>query len=767
VYQQPTKGHRKLVPLLQDMIRHQLSLGTNYSSDWAALTKAHFDIYRTTTQFLSAFPASTTTGTTATSGYTPRPKDAAAEFKKGIKRDPNLFPTLKKDNQWDGYHHTLHAQTHAQDVSQVIGTSYVPTTTKDIVLFAEKQKYMYAVFERTLLTDKGKMIVRRHALDGDAQEVYKKLKTHATTSTKALMDALTLLEYITSAKLGTGSWRGSTDGFVLHWNEQVHIYHYLKESKDHFNGNMLRIMLQNAVTCISELRQVKTDADQHRTHSGTDLTFEQYSTLLESATIGYNAQFVRTHPTRPKRTSVNLHDLEYTHEEDDDPPWDSYDTAFDIDSPHGTLQAHAHHHQQQRRPKRPFPQGSRMPISRWKSLSNSAKKTWDSLGDGDKAKILALQKDPSPASNDQISALLHECDIHTDDIPDDTSDLITMVTKSNTTRNGSKHTHPGDLCKVFSTAEGNKDGKEEEAVINGKKYRQVSIHVTFSVSSHERKKRSSLIDRGANGGIAGSDVRVINRHPHQHIDIWGIDDHKISSIPIVTAGALATSPRGPVILIMHQYAYHGKEKMIHSSARLKSFDNDVNDRSIKIQGGLQRIKTLVGYIFPLSIKEGLPYLNMWPYMDAEFDELPHVVVMASDVDWDPSVLDHDPTTDPNWADAVSGLEDDPTTNLFDEFGDYRGRYEVSNTVTWNEDVEYIVQEMCSFETRDEIVDLCLDHAHSIRIQDMEDPYFVIFMNENLHDEFPYYLTTEHEQKYSFRWSGNDHGKIRRIMCQVF
>jgi hypothetical protein len=91
-------------------------------------------------------------------------------------------------------------------VSKVIDTSYVPTTPEDLGLFAAKQKYMYAMFERTLMTDKGKMIVRQPAIDGNAQQVYKKLKDHATHSTKALLDASKLLTYITSAKLGNGRY---------------------------------------------------------------------------------------------------------------------------------------------------------------------------------------------------------------------------------------------------------------------------------------------------------------------------------------------------------------------------------------------------------------------------------------------------------------------------------------------------------------------------------------------------------------------------------
>ena len=51
------------------------------------------------------------------------------------------------------------AQARAQDVSEVLDLTFKPSTTADSMLFDEKQKYMYAVFKKTLLTDKGKALV--------------------------------------------------------------------------------------------------------------------------------------------------------------------------------------------------------------------------------------------------------------------------------------------------------------------------------------------------------------------------------------------------------------------------------------------------------------------------------------------------------------------------------------------------------------------------------------------------------------------------------
>ena len=241
-----------------------------------------------------------------------------------------------------------------------------------------------------------------------------------------------------------------------------------------------------------------------------------------------------------------------------------------------------------------------------------------------------------------------------------------------------------------------------EITLNGKRYRQVDVHLTYNVSNHLHTSRGeTLVDRGANGGIAGQDVRVIEKIPGRFINVHGIDNHELTDIPIITAGGVVHTQHGDVIAILHQYAWHGQGKTIHSSGQLESFHNDVNDKSIKVPGGFQRIRTLEGYIMPLNIRSGLPYLPMRPYTDDEWETLPHVI-MTSDVDWDPSVLDHIFDSDDTiWFDALQNLEDDPTHNLFDEYGNYRYRRAALCDV----------HAPSLFYDIDDIIDSCAFHAH--------------------------------------------------------
>ena len=94
--------------------------------------------------------------------------------------------------------------------------------------------------------------------------------------------------------------------------------------------------------------------------------------------------------------------------------------------------------------------------------------------------------------------------------------------------------------------------------------------IVYRVRAYDTKATVSLVDRGANGGIAGADVRVIEKL-HRQVDVQGIDNHQITNIQIVTAGGVTRTQRGEVILILNQYAYVGKGTSIHSSPQMESY----------------------------------------------------------------------------------------------------------------------------------------------------------------------------------------------------
>ena len=80
--------------------------------------------------------------------------DPVLEFKCGIKRDPTWFPELKDLKQWDSWCIKTKAQDKAQNVEQVFDTKYKASSSADKEIFDQKQKFIYALFNKTLLTEK-------------------------------------------------------------------------------------------------------------------------------------------------------------------------------------------------------------------------------------------------------------------------------------------------------------------------------------------------------------------------------------------------------------------------------------------------------------------------------------------------------------------------------------------------------------------------------------------------------------------------------------
>jgi hypothetical protein len=254
-----------------------------------------------------------------------------------------------------------------------------------------------------------------------------------------------------------------------------------------------------------------------------------------------------------------------------------------------------------------------------------------------------------------------------------------------------KKTHPADLQRVLASPSKSSESKETSLFKDGVEYRRVSCHetTTYQVNASKHRKDTDLIDRGANGGIADGNLRVIET-TGRTVNVEGIDNHQLIDIPIVTAGRVTQSNKGPVIAIFHQYAYTGRGKSIHSSAQLEWFKNIVDDKA-KINGGMQRIITLDGYIFPLSVRGGVPYIPMRTFTDKEFATLPHVI-MTSDEEWDPTILDSEAEADTEeWFDAVTVEipEEAVFDRRFDDVGDYRHRHVVQYSYVHSHDQEEI------------------------------------------------------------------------------
>ena len=116
---------------------------------------------------------------------------------------------------------------------------------------------MFSVFDKNLLTDMGKTIVRKYVHTTDAQSVWKDFQDHMKSSSKGASEKRRLTQYVTNTTLDD-NYKGTTEQFVLHFNEQFRQLEEISDPSEHFPPQIKLQLLQNAVRPVDDLRIVET-----------------------------------------------------------------------------------------------------------------------------------------------------------------------------------------------------------------------------------------------------------------------------------------------------------------------------------------------------------------------------------------------------------------------------------------------------------------------------------------------------------------------------
>ena len=690
--------------------------------DWMTVTVEDFDDFRVSpgrifTRPRVAAPDVPTVGHGARPGMNP-----VESFKRTIRRDPDQFPTLRDESLNDGWHRDVVNQARAQDLQELTDPTYVPVSDEAKALFDVKQKFFYAVLAKTVQTDRGRAIVRQYEETYDAQKVYADLVQHHLGSTQAQMESADILAYVTSARFGSGDWNSTATSFVNNWQNQV--IRYERISGERFSDKTKRVLLENAVSDVMELRQVKNNADMETVRTGIPLTYEQYCSTLRSACTIIDGRVTQT-PNGDRRR-VLYHDF-LTHGTNQLYDQDHGEFRYDIDSTVTEIQAYATDRQRTNfrgnRGHGGNAQRTRMPIDRWRQLSENSRTIWDTLPEHEKAVILGYSGnggdpthagDSNQSSADVTRRAVQFHDINGgveggsgDEFHDASDGVLAAETESNTLVNAARSSNaplaPHDIRRLLSRS------SQSQAA------RSVNMATIYCVSNRNvTPDVGSLVDRGANGGVAGCDVRVIAKClPHRRVNIQGIDNHQMTGLELGTVGGVVKTQQGPVVAVFHQYALYGKGPTIHASGQLEKYKNLVDDKSLRV-GGKQCITTLDGYVLPLQVQQGLARLPIRPFTDREWDTLPHVI-MTDDLDWDPTVLDYSHDTE-RWFDTIAHVADTlPPQPEYDQYGNYRFSYndnsvfDVQHAYIYARLDESVLQDVRSVFNIDVIADV-IDHA---------------------------------------------------------
>ena len=603
---------------------------------WMNLTKDEYDDWRINTDFTRSFanqepvsplksPTHSTQSHTTSSTTSQSMLDLSA-FKKGTKRDATAFETFKDERYFDSFWRVFKSTAKAQGLSNVLDFKYkIPEDDEYAeLLFHEQQVFMYSVLVRIIQTDQGRAYVREHEHDEDARAVLEKLYILHTKSDLAKREVLRLTNYISNLRLDD-SWRGTTRQFLLHFQEQLQLLDNLVPISDRIHDHTRVSFLMQTVEKVPDLRRVKILDNVVNTKSGAKaLCYQSYFRLLLDAAYDHD-QATRTSTSNTRRRHVKQH------ESQQDDPYDMIEptdykvnnTNIQTEKPSVSLKIS-------------------LPCDVWFKLSEEDrqiivdfnKAVQDSPSSARKVKMHSLDTDPEPDPDPD--------DVNHDDLQQDSpedphdpsSDPITQFVHQAITTTDINYP-ASDLSNILSTS----TSKTSPKVTFKSSDRKQKIHMSrYLFSRKSTFSGNQLIDRGANGGLAGSDMRILAK-TGRHITIVGIDNHELTGLPVVTCAAKFDTSDGPIIGIFNEYAHYGKGLSIHSPAQFEHFGLSVDERSVKVDGK-QRITTLDGRALPLRIKDGLAYIqSLGIPSDDDMDKYLHIVFTSPHV-WDPSVLDH-------------------------------------------------------------------------------------------------------------------------------
>ena len=129
-----------------------------------------------------------------------------------------LYIELRQDKEWDRWNARLRATARTQEVDRVLDPNFSPRDAEDRALFESQQNYMYAVFERTMLTDTGKTFIRKFESTANAQAIYKAMVKYSQESAQASIDSSTILRYVASARIGDAGPPEHSSSTASNWS---------------------------------------------------------------------------------------------------------------------------------------------------------------------------------------------------------------------------------------------------------------------------------------------------------------------------------------------------------------------------------------------------------------------------------------------------------------------------------------------------------------------------------------------------------------------
>ena len=628
-----SKGDTQSLPLIvkkkilkMQHVYHNLDVADQVVDFWLTINNTEFeDLMIKPARVLGVTSGSvpSTGGTTTTTKHTP-----AEEFKKGSRRSLSDYQVFRDRKHWGKFQRSLIAIGNDHGIENVLDPAYRPGTAEEIDLFDSVKKFAFSVFSHVLQEPTSVRILRKYSTPGstdfgDSQKLYDDLVKAMTTGASGKSTLKKVEGDLVKARLNK-TWTKTRAAFMTYVMNLVKDHQELAPAgtyNDQWYVDKVNDTLEEDHLMRTYVSTLETQAAAIARVTGTPVAAVSYDNhtvnLVEHATTLDDVN------DRTKRRSNNT-DV----------------TSGDRGRGRGG-RGSGRGNDSRGRGGRGSGSGTRHkdyvpPHVFAKMTAEQKKELYDRRNKNSGGNGGNSNSNGGGSGNSNQTVATTEVQATT-----------TNNDGANTSNQPDNQNSPGaHLRNMLSNASARGGGRsatsntsENTIMVNGVKYR--SCNVTYHIANGEHASHDgSLVDSGANGGLLGEDVRVLEVDTFNKIDVTGVGQNAITGLNIAQGAAVVeTMDEGPIVVIMSQYANHGKGKTIHSKSQLEHFGGVVNDSALAV-GGRQSLITPEGYIVPLHVRDGLFYMDMHAPSDEELRDLPHVF-LTSDAPWDPSVLDHE------------------------------------------------------------------------------------------------------------------------------
>ena len=474
----------------------------------------------------------------------------ASDFDKGSRRSSSDYKAFSDKNQWTKWQRQLLGTAFEHKVERVLDPSFCPDPNDpdDIALFGQQQRFLYSVFCKTLQEGKAADILRGYSNMkspnfGDAQSIYAELVDHFEAGNVARVSAETLETKLTTMRLNK-SWSKSVTAFV---NSVSHVIRDHKEATGGIQSDTYYIEKLNAT--FSEHK----DMSQH-------IQALEHTDDAVARRIGG--------PLPPKTYESQLHEL--------------HQYATILDSRYAKIQAHRQRSSNNSNRKggkggggqggqsQGGGQGQGGQGGQGKGGGQGGQQSGRSQGRGSNQGggqgSQGRSSLPGPAyispdrwanmSREERMAIYRQRDqargtrsAHAT-ATQATADGTSTIGGPPTTIHVNQAQQPGRPAPPQQSAAASQASqapgsmirnmmsnatqrsvsnasRRDEVALDGVLYRRVNI--TYRVSKHARRNvEGALVDGGANGGLLGTDVRILEHVEHTSVDITGVGDASLS-----------------------------------------------------------------------------------------------------------------------------------------------------------------------------------------------------------------------------------------------